>query len=872
VVVGDGPALPSGVVAFLFSDIEGSTALLHRLGPAYASHLQQYRVLLTESFARHGGVLLGSEGDSLFVGFERVSGALRGAVDGQLALGQHHWPDNEPVKARMGVHVGEVERLGEGYVGMPIHVTARVCAAAHGGQILTTDDAHRLTPEIPVLDLGEHTLKDVGRMRLLQVRDAALPAQFPPLRATSAHPSNLPASQDEFIGRTAELGLARAALDEARLVTLTGPGGAGKTRLAVEIGQAVLASFRDGVWFVPLASASTGDRIIPLMATALHVGERAGEALNVTLEAWLHERQVLVVLDNCEHLVEAVSEFAAQFLEACPQMRILATSREILGVRAERALRVPPLGMSEETGVAGPSEAVDLLLTRAQSMVPDFEAEKADRQVALQVCRRLDGLPLAIELAAARMRALSLEQLETRLNDRFRLLTGGSRTDLPRHQTLQAVVAWSYDLLEEAEQHVFRRLSVFAGDVSLDAAETVVSGPPVMEDDVLDVLTRLVEKSLVTISPGAGGYRYRLLETLRQYGSDRLLESGEAALWRTRLLDWTMKLVSAVEETLRTPRQDAAIGRAIPEQASLRVALSWARELGDTVTALRIVSAVPIGPISERRELLISLLAQVADEGKLDDAVAGRAWSALANIALEQSDWAFGIDAAQKATICLGRARLQLQEAWAQLLEAWLHWGAGDLLAVDEKVDRIASQFRELGDDFGLGYTLWIASLRAADLERATAMAAEADSLLRRSGSPVGIAHNVEGRAIIAYDRRQLKTAAGFAIEAITLFSGSINYGCTAHALEVAAVVVAAGGGASEGLAAELLSAAQMLREESGQGHRPWEVRARHGDIDNLGSTAAPAAAAAGRRHTLASAASVAIRALQDIRDTDMAR
>ena len=276
---------------------------------------------------------------------------------------------------------------------------------------------------------------------------------------------------------------------------------------------------------------------------------------------------------------------------------------------------------------------------------------------------------------------------------------------------------------------------------------------------------------------------------------------------------------------------------------------------------------MPIGQISERRQLLVSLLAQVADEGALDDAVAGRAWCALANIAFEETDWAFGIDVAQKAAICLDRAGLPLQRAWARLLEMWLQWGAGDLAAVDEIAEQVAGQFRDLHDDFGLGYTLWVASLRASDLEHAAALATEADSLLRRSGSPVGIAHNVEGRAIIAYDRGQLRLAADFAVEAITLFSGSVNYGCTAHALEVAAVVVAGDHKDSDNIAAELLSAAQMLRDKSGQGHRPWEVRARHGGIDSLGSTAAPAAAAAGRQHTLASAAGVAIRALQQARD-----
>jgi predicted ATPase/class 3 adenylate cyclase len=854
--------LPSGVVAFLFSDIEGSTNLLQRLGHDYGAHLQQYRELLTRAFERRGGVVLGSEGDSLFVGFERVTSALGAAVDGQLALRRHRWPGNTSVSARMGVHVGEVERLGDGYVGMAIHVAARVCAAAHGGQILTTEAALSMVSDVSVIELGEHRLKDVGPMRLLQLVHTDLPSEFPPLRVVGGQPNNLPAPRDEFIGRTAELSAAQAALDQSRLVTLTGPGGAGKTRLAIELAHAVLSDFSDGVWFVPLASARDADRVVPQIVSAIHLPDRPDESLAATLEEWLRDRQALLVLDNCEHLVESVSAFADRFLETCPQLRLLATSREILGVRAERPMRVPPLGTQGETHGSGGSDAVALLLTRAEAMVPGFDRQSADSGVALQICRRLDGLPLAIELAAARLRALSLEQLATRLDDRFRLLTGGSRTDLPRHQTLQAVVAWSYDLLREGERHVFSRLSVFADDFSLEAAEAVVGGPPVMDHDVLDVVTRLVEKSLVATTTSSGAYRYRLLETLRQYGTERLLDAGQLAKWRTRLLDWAMTLVADVERSLRTPRQDAAIARAVPEQANLRAALAWARELGDTQSALRIVAAVPIGLISERRQLICELLDEAAASGQVEAGLAGRAWSAVANIALEQSDWAFGIDAAERGAASYHQAGLFVHQAWAELLQMWLQWGAGNLGFVDEMADRIAGKFRELNDDFGLGYTLWVASLRAANLDQAAAMATEADRLLRRSGSQVGVAHNVEGRAIIAFDRQELGAAARFAAEAVKLFSGSVNYGCTAHALEVAAVVVAAQGDREQRVPAELLSAAGMFRDISGQGHRPWEIRARHGDRDYLDLHSSADSAAAGRRHTLASAASMAIDAL----------
>jgi predicted transcriptional regulator len=423
-------------------------------------------------------------------------------------------------------------------------------------------------------------------------------------------------------------------------------------------------------------------------------------------------------------------------------------------------------------------------------------------------------------------------------------------------------VTWSYDLLRDAERHVFCRLSVFADDFSLEGAEAVVSGPPVMENDVLDVLTRLVEKSLVVTTTSSGAYRYRLLETLRQYGTERLLEADELAQWRSRLLDWAMTLVADVERSLRTPRQDAAIARAVPEQANLRSALAWARELGDTESALRIVAAVPIGLISERRQLICDVLDEAATSGEIEAGLAGRAWSALANIALEQSDWAFGIDAAQRGAASYHRAGLLVHQAWAELLEMWLQWGVGNHESVDEAAGRIAQQFRDLNDDFGLGYTLWVASLRVADLDEAAAMAAEADRLLRRSGSPVGVAHNVEGRAIIAFDRGELAAAAGFAAEAVKLFSGSVSYGCTAHALEVAAVVVAADDDHDRRVPAELLSAAEMFRDISGQGHRPWEIRARHGGTDYLDLHSTADFKAAGRRHTLASAASMAIDAL----------
>jgi predicted ATPase len=814
-------------------------------------------------FEDHGGTFLGSEGDSLFVAFAQVSSALAAAIAGQLALGAHAWPRGAPVKARMGVHAGEAQRLGDGYVGMAIHVAARVCAAGHGGQILTTETTQRLSPDFPVTDLGEHELKDIGPTRILQLRHEGLPDAFPPLRAHSALANNLPSGQDRFVGRVRELHAAVEALTTSRLVTLTGPGGTGKTRLALEVARNVLPDFPDGVWFVPLARGSGSQRVVALVAESLGLRESGERDLDAEVEQWLGPRNVLLLLDNCEHVVEEVAALADRLLELSPGLRILTTSRELLGVRAERAMRVPPLSMPDDQG-DGRSDAVELLLARAETMVPDFDRDGVDVELAGQLCRRLDGLPLAIELAAARLRAVSMEELANRLDDRFRLLTGGSRTDLPRHRTLQAVVTWSYDLLLEPEQQVFRRVSVFPDDFTLAAAEAVVSGPPVPEGDVLDVLTRLVEKSLLSVAPVGGGYRYRLLETLRQYGQDRLVESGEVAEWRNRLLDWTMQEVADVEQALRTPRQDAALGAAIANRTSHLAAMTWAREQGNDTAALRIISVVPVASAGERRTLIESCLEAVDGANRTEDLSVGRAYAALANVAFEQGDWAYGVEVSRRAFDYFDRAGDRRQAAWSLSMEMNLHWGAGDLQEVDRLQGRITREYHELHDDMGLGYTLWSASMRTRDLDEAEAMAAEADVLLRRTGSRMGIAHNVEGWGIIAFERGDLPTAARRVSEALTLFSGAMSYGCTAHALEAAVVVLSQRRPlvVDEGTLGEILVAADWLRDRSGQGHRPWEVRARNPKVaallDGLVSQATPDQ----RPHTLASAATAALEAL----------
>ena len=490
--------------------------------------------------------------------------------------------------------------------------------------------------------------------------------------------------------------------------------------------------------------------------------ESTDEPVADTLAHWLRDRELLLVLDNCEPVVGAVASFAERYLPRCAEVRILATSREFLGVRGERALGTPPLNVADDLAPAGQSDAVELFMVRASAAAPGFDADAADVATVAQICRRLDGLPLAIELAAARLRALSLEQVATRLDDRFRLLRGGERT-------LEAVVAWSYDLLTDAEREVFVRLAVFPADFSLEAAETVVSDAVVAEGDVLDLLTRLVEKSLVTTVITDETYRYRLLETLREYALERLAERGEIDRWRDRLLEWAMTRVEYVEASLRRPAQDAALQSVTADAVTLRAAMDWAETRGDQLAALRIASAVPIALIGERRQIIADLLVRVGNAA--DGWVAGVAYAALGELAYDQGDWLVASEAATIGREHFVAAGSDRDAGWADLNGAYAAWGMGDLPEVDRLISNAIAVFRRADDTLGLGYALWVASLRTSDLDEAQRLAAEADELLRATGSPIGVAHNVEGRGIIAYDRDELADAAAFVAEAVELFA-----------------------------------------------------------------------------------------------------
>lgn len=592
--------LPHGTVTFLFTDIEGSTPLWEQHPEAMKTAVAIHHAALRHAIAANGGIAFKVIGDAFQAAFALPGDSIAAAVAAQRALTAAEWPTlTGPLSVRMGVHVGpaEVEHTATGSdyaVSHTLNRAARIMSAGHGGQILlsheTADLIERDLPDgVALANLGEHVLKGLTRPeQLYQLNAPGLTHVFPPLIAGTPATHNLPAALTSFIGREAELdSLQRlVATGSARLVTLTGPGGTGKTRLALQAAVGLLDRFPDGIWLVELAPLADPALIPHTVAGALGQHEAPGKTLIQVVAEHLRHKRILLIFDNCEHLVEAAAALAGQLLQAAPLLQILATSREILGTMGETPFRVPSLALPGPTAttleeMAG-CESLRLFAERARTAQPGFVLTGANAPLVRRICQRLDGIPLAIELAAARVRLLSVDEIAARLDDAFRLLTGGSRTVLSRHQTLRALIDWSYNLLTPDERTFFLRLSVFAGGFTLTAAETICSDADALERaSILDLLTQLVDKSLVVPFDGAehtAGQetRYRLLETIRQYARDRLHDAGSGAAVRDRHLDFYVALAETAEPHLRSGQQIAWLDRLDAELDNIRLALEWA--------------------------------------------------------------------------------------------------------------------------------------------------------------------------------------------------------------------------------------------------------------------------------------------------------
>ncbi len=594
---------PAGTVTLLFTDVEGSTRLLQGDEQRYLTILGAKRAILRAAVHQHGGQEVDATGDAIFAVFPRARDALAAALAAQRLLQQHPWPDGVTMRVRMGLHTGEPVLTDTGYVGMDVHKAARISASGYGGQILVSETTRALIdsdlpPGVTLIDLGEHRLKDlVHPVRLYQVAAPDLPSAFPLLRSATLH-NNLPIPLTSFVGREREMAGVRARMAGARLLTLTGPGGCGKTRLAVHVAADVLDEYPDGVWFVEFAPLSDGALIPQAIAAALGLHPQSARSLLQTVAEYLQPRALLLVLDNCEHLVSSCAIVVETILRGCPHVRVLATSREPVGATGETTWLVPPLStpdpdLAPDVAQLQQVESVRLFTERARGVVPSFTLEPSNAAAVARICRRLDGVPLAIELAAARVKVLSVEELDTRLDDRFRLLTGGSRTSMPRHQTLRATMDWSHDLLSTEERVLYRRLAVFAGSFTLAAAEAICPDDGVEVTAVLDILTRLVDRSLVMAELRGDTKRFRLLETIRQYALERLLAAGEAEQLRVRHRDWYLQRVEQLEEELHGPQQHALFDLLDTEHDNLRAAMDWSvSDPTSRESALRLAGAL----------------------------------------------------------------------------------------------------------------------------------------------------------------------------------------------------------------------------------------------------------------------------------------
>ncbi len=600
--------LPTGTVTFFFTDLEGSTGLWEEHPDAMHDALARHDAILRTAIEAQGGWVVKTTGDGVHASFATADAAIRAAATAQRALTAEPWGATGPLRVRMGLHTGSAEVRDGDYYGPALNRAARLMAAAHGGQVVcseVTADILRdeLTEPVELNDIGVHRLRDLGRPeRVFQVTAPGLAREFPPLRSLDALPGNLPVQPTSFVGRDSELREIRDLLDAARLVTLTGVGGVGKTRLALEVAAGVLARCRDGAWFCELSAADDSDAMTQVVATALGVTPRPGLSLTASIVEFLRLKQLLVVLDNCEHLLDAVSGLAAAILQDCPQARIIATSREALEVQAERVVRVRSLAVpdpaSADLGSIQPMDAVRLFVDRAEATGSTFELVASNASAVAEICRRLDGIPLAIELAAARAATMKASDIAARLDERFRLLTGRRRGTLERHQTLRATVDWSYSLLEEHERVTFDRLGVFPATFDTAAATAVIGGNGIEEWDVIEALRGLVAKSMLTLDEDSEpSTRYQMLETLRQYARERLDEAGDADAWRRRHAEHFSAFAEQAGPGLASPDELAWKRRLDEELDNLRTAVGWALDSeteSDHELALRIVAAVEI--------------------------------------------------------------------------------------------------------------------------------------------------------------------------------------------------------------------------------------------------------------------------------------
>ena len=738
--------LPIGTVTFLFTDIEGSTRLAQELGDAWPPLLERHRQIARAAWSEQRGVEVGTEGDSFFVVFSSAPLAVAAAASVQRSLAAEAWPAGGEVRVRMGMHTGDGLLSGGSYVGLDVHRAARIANAGHGGQVLLSASTRALVESslpdgVALREMGEHRLKDLSRPeRIWDLVVDGVPSEFPPLRTLNAVPNNLPLQLTSFLGRQREIAEARQLLIDGRLLTLTGPGGTGKTRLALQIAADATDRFPDGIYFVALGTINQAELVLPTIAQAMGLVDPGTRPLDRLVEH-IGAQCFLLVLDNFEQVNDAAPQIA-DLLARAPKISILTTSRSPLRVYGEQEFPVPPLGVPDPKHLPdleqlSTYESVALFTERAMAVRPDFAVTSANAPAVAEICVRLDGLPLAIELAAARVRVLTPQAIMERLGDRLKLLSGGSR-DLPeRQQTLRGAIAWSHDLLDEAEQRVFARFAVFAGGATLDAIERVVFDPGDAADP-LDALTSLVDKSLVRQeSEPDGEPRFRMLSTIREFSMERLEEQGEAEEMGERHAAWVLALVQEGAAGIFGPDQKAILDRDEREHDNIRAALARAIGHGHAEMAMRIFAASwrfwqMRGYLAEAREHAETVLALAGSTDHPD--ARGAALEAAGGIAYWQG-------------------QLDVARGWYE--------EAVEIARASGDDSRIANAI------YNLSFTF---TLEHEDQVQARSLAREAVEIYRRLGDEAGVGRSLWGEANTYYFFRDFAGGIDLASEALEIF------------------------------------------------------------------------------------------------------
>lgn len=593
--------LPAGTVTFLFTDLEGSTQLWELHPDAMSRALARHDAMLRDVVVAHRGIVVKTTGDGMHAVFRSAQDAVEAAVEAQGHLATTEWEGVEPLKVRMGIHTGETEVRDGDYYGGAVNRAARLMGIAHGGQVVLSATSAALVDEggFEWRDLGQHRLVGLARTEhVWQVDAPAAGRDFPPLRSLDARAGNLPRQMTSFVGRETVSDEVRAHLRERRLVTLTGVGGVGKTRVALKVAEDMAEEFPDGTWYCELAALTEPEAIWQTLASVFRLTSPAGGGFDELVLDFLRPKHLLLVLDNCEHLLDTVAGAVHAIRARCGEVAVLATSREGLAIRGEQIVAIPSLDLpAPDVGVdeIAHAEAIALFCERAHDVRSDFALTVHNASTVVELCRRLDGIPLAIELAAARAGSLTAEDIVERLDQRFKLLTSGGRAALERHQTLRSTIDWSYQLLDERARSAFDRLSVFAGGCRLDAAEAVLGHDELDRIDVVEVVGQLVDKSLVLAEPGADGrLRYRQLESIRQYARDRLESRGASAATRRRHADHFVALADAAGRGLRSEEQLRWARTLVHETGNLRAAFDWALEAPSADHALRLVASLAV--------------------------------------------------------------------------------------------------------------------------------------------------------------------------------------------------------------------------------------------------------------------------------------